>query len=247
MTDYEIILQANIYHKGEKMDALYLKIVDELKDKINNQEYQQGDKLPSERALATSYKVSRIVIREAIRILRSEGLVEVFPGKEAYITKPNSIFASESIETVMKNYNTTLEDILEFREGLELSIIKNVIKRASTEDIQTLYLIYYDMEKCRKNITRFVELDEQFHLYLAKYTKNSLYEMFLQSFIEMTQHVLFEFTSLIPDSIEQAQNHHLALIRFIEKRNQKGALDIMKTHMQLLRDEIKILKDRKII
>lgn len=229
------------------MEALHLKIVTDIKNKIYNKNYREGEKIPSERELSYSYKVSRIVVREAISILRNEGLLEVYPGKGAYITKPNSIFVAESIETVMKNFNTTLEDVLEVREGLELSIIKSIINHANSDDIEKLYMLYSDMEKYKKNVSYFTKLDEQFHLSLAKYTKNSLYEMFLHSFIEMTQHILFEFTSLVPESINQAQIHHLELIKSIEKKEEEEAIIIMKSHMQVLREEIKLLKKRQII
>lgn len=229
------------------MNALYLEIVDDVKNKIGNENYQKGDKLPSERELACYYKVSRIVVREAISVLRNEGLVVVYPGKGAYVTKPDPIIVSKSIKRVMENYSTTLEDVLEIRKELEVSIIKNVIYRANSKDIQKLYDIYSNMEKYKENVEQFVKLDEQFHLHLAKYTKNPLYEMLLNSFIEMTQHILFEFTRIIPESVVQAQKHHLNLIRCIEKGDKDAALDLIKSHMQILRDEIEILKERRII
>ncbi|MFD1606972.1 FadR/GntR family transcriptional regulator [Oceanobacillus luteolus] len=229
------------------MNPLYIEVVASIKDKINEGVLEEGEKLPSERELSIEYNVSRNVIREAISVLRDEGLVTVYAGKGSYITKPDPTMITETIKRVMSNYNTTLENILEVREGLELSIIKNVIKRASPDDIRKLNEIYESMDENKMNITRFVKLDERFHLSLAESSKNPLYVVLLQTFIEMTQHVFFEFTKLIPESVEQAQEHHLKLVLAIEERNEALALDIMNAHMQVLRDEIEILKGRGVI
>ncbi|MEC5423272.1 FadR/GntR family transcriptional regulator [Virgibacillus sp. C22-A2] len=229
------------------MSSLHADIVIDLKSKISSNILPEGQKLPSERELALQYEVSRNVIREAISVLRVEGLIMVQAGKGAYVTKPNPMMIAETIERIMKNYNTTLEDLLEVREGLEISIIKNVIKRATSEDSQILYKIYRDMEKNRTNVTQFAKLDLQFHTSLAESTKNPLYPVLLSSFMEMTQHVLFEFTRLIPESMVQAQEHHLALIKAIEEGDEDLAISTIISHMQVLREEIKVLKERNII
>ncbi len=229
------------------MNALYIDVVNDIKNKMNKGKLKKGDKLPSERELALKYDISRNVVREAITVLRNEGLVDVFPGRGTYVTKPKLNIVSETIERVMKNYNISLEDIVNVREGLEVYILKNMINRVTLEDIETLYGIYGDMEKHRGNVELFVKFDEKFHIHLAKYTKNPLYEILLHSFIEMTQSVLFDFTRLHPESIVEAQEHHLKLIELIENRDEQGALDLIKAHMEVLRNEIKILREKNII
>lgn len=229
------------------MKALYLKVVIDIKSKITNGKIKKGEKIPSERELAQQHNVSRNVVREAITVLQNEGYVEVFPGKGSYITEPKLDIVSTTIDRVMGNYNTTLEDIIDVREGLEVYIIKNVIKRANENDIKNLYEIYENMEGNRRDIERFVEYDEKFHLMMAKCTKNPMYEILIHSFIEMTQRVLFDFTRLHPESVAEAQEHHLGLIKLIEKRDKESAVKLIKEHMQVIRDEIRILKERNLI
>ncbi len=62
-------------------------IVDRITDLISAGEYQVGMRLPSERELARSCEVSRPLIREALRIVESLGLIAVRPGIGAIVTR----------------------------------------------------------------------------------------------------------------------------------------------------------------
>ncbi|TCO22362.1 GntR family transcriptional regulator [Kribbella steppae] len=69
----------------------YRQVATDLRDKINSGDYAPGAKLPSERVLTEDYGVSRITIREAIGLLRSEGLVEPKQGKGLFVRNPPSV------------------------------------------------------------------------------------------------------------------------------------------------------------
>ncbi|QFU94498.1 GntR family transcriptional regulator [Amycolatopsis sp. YIM 10] len=69
----------------------YRQVADELRKKINAGEYHPGDKLPSERVLVDTYQVSRITIREAVGLLRAEGLVSAEHGKGVFIRPPHKV------------------------------------------------------------------------------------------------------------------------------------------------------------
>ncbi len=56
-------------------------------EQISHHDLQPGDRLPSENALATHFGVSRPVIREAIAMLKADGLLETFQGSGAYIRR----------------------------------------------------------------------------------------------------------------------------------------------------------------
>lgn len=69
---------------------LYTNIVDNIEEAIKNGELNEGTKLPSERAMAERYDVSRNVIREAYKILKEKGLVDIYSGKGAFVSKPKA-------------------------------------------------------------------------------------------------------------------------------------------------------------
>ena len=217
------------------MRALYLEIVNEIESQLDDEILQVGEKLPSERELADKFNVSRNVVREAISVLRAKGLISVHAGRGAYVIKPNPTMVTETMERISQNYNTTIEDILEVREELENSIIKKVVRTATPDDIQKLYDLYNKMEKDKRDVDKYVKLDVRFHMALAQCTKNPLFYILLNTFTEMTQSVLFAFTTVIPDSVAQAQEQHLALIKAIENGDENVAQEVLISHMQVLR------------
>src|SRR5260370_21304728 len=65
---------------------LYRQVADTIMASIKSGEYKPGSRLPSERDLAASFKVSRPTIREAMIALEIRGLVEARQGSGIYIT-----------------------------------------------------------------------------------------------------------------------------------------------------------------
>lgn len=69
----------------------YRQVAADLRGKINDGTYPAGSKLPSERTLIGSYGVSRITVREAIGVLRSEGLVIAEHGRGVFVRQTASV------------------------------------------------------------------------------------------------------------------------------------------------------------
>jgi GntR family transcriptional repressor for pyruvate dehydrogenase complex len=73
---------------------LFEQAVDQIKELIMEGELQPGDKLPSETHLSRELDVSRSSIREALRALESQGIIEVRSGAGAYVTLQPFSFSS---------------------------------------------------------------------------------------------------------------------------------------------------------
>lgn len=69
----------------------YRQVATDLRGKISDGTYPAGSKLPSERTLIGAYSVSRITIREAIGLLRSEGLVVAEHGRGVFVRATESV------------------------------------------------------------------------------------------------------------------------------------------------------------
>jgi len=68
----------------------YQQISSDLRDQIARGRLKPGAALPSESQLATHYKVSRMTVRQGLRVLEDEGLVQVIPSKGRIVAKPES-------------------------------------------------------------------------------------------------------------------------------------------------------------
>src|SRR4029453_7418963 len=76
---------------GKQGRPLYIQIADDLRSRILDGDLQAGDKLPSETELMSDYGVSRIVVREAVAVLHSEGLVTKHHGKGTFVRRQQPI------------------------------------------------------------------------------------------------------------------------------------------------------------
>jgi GntR family transcriptional regulator len=72
-------------HEGKT--PVYLQIAAILRGEIERGVYPPGRPVPSETQLMQRYEVARLTARKAVRVLAGEGLVEVVPGRGAYVAE----------------------------------------------------------------------------------------------------------------------------------------------------------------
>ena len=70
---------------------LYLQLAKQLKCSINHQEFESGNRLPSEMELCDIYSVSRVTVRKAIEVLVSDGVLVRQRGKGTYVNRENAV------------------------------------------------------------------------------------------------------------------------------------------------------------
>jgi GntR family transcriptional regulator len=69
-------------------NPLYLQIVEDIKNKINNGELKPGDAIVSESTLCKEYEISRMTVRKGLAVLANEGYIYSIPGKGNFVAKP---------------------------------------------------------------------------------------------------------------------------------------------------------------
>ncbi len=145
-----------------KREALRDRVVKAIRDAIIEGRLRPGEKVP-EGDLARQLTVSRTPIREAIRVLESQGLVEVTPKRGTYITMPDTADA---------------EDGLSVRAALEILAVEQAIERSTETDWNNLFAelekILSEMAEAvqEKDTIRAVERDIEFHAAVMRASKN---------------------------------------------------------------------------
>jgi GntR family transcriptional repressor for pyruvate dehydrogenase complex len=116
---------------------LYEQVSDRLREFIDVNELQPGDRLMTERDLAQQLSVGRSSIREAITALRAQGVVEVRHGEGIYLLRRSedliSSLAAELVETHIDH-----PYIWETRQALETQCARLAATRATAEDLREL-------------------------------------------------------------------------------------------------------------
>jgi DNA-binding FadR family transcriptional regulator len=79
-----------------------------------------GAQLPSEAALATTYDVSRLTVREAVRVLSGRGLLDLSRGRRAVVREPDGSAFGDFLAATMRRDAKGLLDLIEVRQALEI-------------------------------------------------------------------------------------------------------------------------------
>jgi GntR family transcriptional repressor for pyruvate dehydrogenase complex len=133
-----------------------------------------GEKLPSERTMATELGVSRQSIREAIYRATTAGLIEVRQGEGTFILSsfkgnmraPLSILLTEQAEKVF--------EFLEIRKLIECWCAERAAEAATPADLKTMQGLVKKMEKVKPAESAWEKADLEFHSFIAAATHNVL-------------------------------------------------------------------------
>ena len=100
-------------------------IVDQVKLLMREGQLTIGDRLPSERDLCQRFGVSRVTVREALRVLEANGLIAVRVGARggAFVASPTKERLSEGLADLMTLSSLTPRDVTEARTVIELGIL----------------------------------------------------------------------------------------------------------------------------
>lgn len=206
-----------------------------IRSRIISGEYGSGDALATKR-LAEVIGVSRTPIRDALRQLEAEGLVQINPRHEARVKRADL---------------NSIRDIWELRIALETHAAALAAKRHRAEDIERIerpLVIAKEALKAftpttnerskRNNHLKFAESDVQFHLAIAEASGNHLIKNELNR-IRVIHDVVLPSSSKImkPHQVRPKQDYHRILrnhrtiLDSIRQRDEMKAFVAMKEHL----------------
>jgi GntR family transcriptional repressor for pyruvate dehydrogenase complex len=214
---------------------LYEQMAQRIREQILDGLLSTGDKLPNERSLAEQFGVSRTVVREAIKTLKSQGLVEVRPGLGTFIIDDTGETLKRSFGLLMSiGKQASIEDIIAIREMLEPEIAAMAASQAIPEDIDKLEHTVKLMDANIDDIPQYTHLDHSFHLTLAQATQNTVLPHLIASIVDLLQE-LRKRLSEVDGARERGQHHHRQIIEAIKRQNPVQAKKAMQDHLYQVR------------
>jgi DNA-binding GntR family transcriptional regulator len=170
--------------------------------------------------LAAQLGVSRTPVREALRILSSQGLVEILPYKGSRVVQWSL---------------SDVEEIYELRAMLESYAARRAATRISAEAIARLVQLCDQMDACAARggedaILELIELNTQFHRCILDAADSPRLESMLASVI----HVPLAVSTLIrrsPEALARSLNHHRDLTAAMRARSPDWAASVMQSHV----------------
>ena len=200
-----------------------------LEREITDGRYPSGTVLPSQGEVAQQFGVSRTVVREAMRVLCSRGLLEVSQGRGARVREATGETVVRSLGTYVERHGDSALALMEVRLPLEVECAALAAERATPEDIEALR----DCQR-RLNESNTVEhqiaADVEFHRRVAESTGNSLFVLMQQALTQsMEQHLRWALNRL---GLRRPERSHPPIVEAIKRHDAEAARQAMTLHMR---------------
>ena len=218
-------------------------VLHEIEQMIAEEYPNPGCKLPKEADLAERYHVSRIVIREAMKILEDRGVVEVRAGRGTLTVAPKPDRVKELLLRLFNNHPIPtaeeMERLLEVRQVLEETAASLAAVRASEDDLVELEAALREMKKDGLALNETIAGDLRFHRGVTRAAHNRYFEMLLDP---LTEVVLQQIK--LTNAFKLGLEAHRAIFAEIRARNPVGARQAVRRLMKTtLSDCRRVLKD----
>lgn len=159
--------------------SLAAKISSALRRDLSEGVFRPGDRLPSESALTREYSVSRTVVREAIAILRADGLVEARKGAGVFAIEVKPAKEVPFNDLAVGRISSVIE-LLELRTVFEVESAGLAASRRSAVQVESIVYAHRRVGDCLAAGLPTRDADFEFHLAIAQATQNRRFPEFLQ-------------------------------------------------------------------
>ena len=226
--------------KAVSLNRVSQAIVEQVKLLMRQGRLKPGDRLPSERELCERFGVSRVTVREALRVLEAGGLVDIRVGARggAFVTSPTSQQVGEGLADLLNLSPLTAKDVTEARQVFELGIVPMVVERATDEDIADLREMLRTHREALDSGDYEMAMSAEFHVRIAASTHNPAIEMLVQSFHGPLLMSLLTAKELAPLMGQRGAEEHTAIVDAIAARDVERATSIMSEHLQRTADRL---------
>lgn len=187
--------------------------------------FSVGDKLPNENDLSLELGVSRSTLREAVKILTTNGILEIKRGKGTFVTS-NTIINSENLSDIASG----LDDLFEMRLMFEPDCAYLAAERATDEEIKTICRYGEEVEKKILSGEDRTFEEQKFHESIANATHNSFVKQFMPIIFNAIKKGVVVMTKDKDISEDNLKDDRL-IMEFIKKRNPEGARTAMRLHI----------------
>jgi len=224
-------------------------VIDEIVKAIQEQRYQVGDRLPSERLLAEKIGVGRAAVREAFSALQVMGVIERRIGDGTYVAKGVERLTGVESALAALQENESLGEVWEARRILEVILARLAIEKADPVDIKKIEESFNAIASSisSENYDDYTAADRDFHLSLAAAAKNPFLERALFPVLEIThQQVATQVDKrYIAQHGQEMIDRHRAILEALKNKDKDKIKQIIDQHF-LASEKLFLPADREI-
>jgi len=207
---------------------LHEEIANNLRELIMSGGLQEGDKI-KEDELCSSMGISKTPLREALRVLSVEGLIQLVPNRGSFVSTP-------TFEEIREMF-----DVMSVLEGI---CARAAAEKMSAKDLATLEKLHTKLEKNfkRRAQREYIRINNQFHAFVQELAGNRTLNQIVNGLRQKI--LLYRYQSLnLPERFEQSIQEHRDLIEAFRKKDSKKAETLMRRHLKTQCDALEKLAE----
>lgn len=191
----------------------------QLRKQIFEKKLQRGQRLP-EIAIAKELEVSRTPVREAIRRLASEGLVQIHPNWGAVLVSPT---------------RQEVLDTFEVRKTLEIMAVRKAAHKITPIQLCRL-------EECinaemgtfaDRDLETYIRINDEFHLVIAESSGNATLMDVLKNILARTFVQMLFFESFFDFGTNPSLDEHIEIYKALCQRDEQLCVELMEKHIDV--------------
>lgn len=200
-----------------KKSIYHVQIADMLRDMIMTGEIREGDKI-KENELCSSMGVSKTPLREALRVLSVEGLIELVPNRGAFVTRPEF---------------TEIREMFDIMVLLEGFCARSACEKMDQKDFSLLEKLHGQLEQkfASDDQEGYIQINNQYHSLVQELAGNRSLNQIIDGLRKRV--LLYRFQSLTAQGrMDESIQEHRELLEIFRKRNHKKAEVLMQNHLK---------------
>lgn len=200
-----------------------------LQEYIVDGELEPGTELPSESEMVRQIGVSKFVMREALRVAQSQGLIEISQGRRTRVADISIKPAACLMNLALKRSTDLLLELTEARRSLEISMVQLAATRRTEDQVEAMEETLTTMERHRDDLFLCVEKDIEFHELMAQATGNRVFEMIHESIAELLSESRRE--TMLRSGVNLPVAEHRRILDAIRDKDPEQAVAAMSAHL----------------
>jgi len=217
--------------KAVRKKRAYEDIVKQIRNLIDKGRLKRGDRLPTERELSETFKVSRATVREAIFSLETMNLVDRRQGDGTYVIASSEEALIQPLADSLFQERDDIIDVFSLRKIIEPEVAQLASENRTPEEIEALERILREQEQEVSRGKNPIQKDSNFHRLLAKIARNRVLERLLVALVGLLAKTREKYLQTEERKQKSLQGHR-HILEAVKNGNGKAARQAMRRHLE---------------
>lgn len=209
-------------------------VAQRLLERIITADLEPGTTFGTEADLLQQFDVSRPTLRESLRILEAQGVLELRPGPRGgiIVTRPGADVLAHGLSVYLRLHEVPFISVLKARELIEPTLAGLAAEYATEEELDALQASVERM-KTLKDQLAFIEENRVFHSIIAKASRNEVMEIFWTtiSILAHGEHHGISYSAKNQQAVVEA---HQGIVDALRARDAARSSELMDAHVREL-------------